>query len=49
MLNITTAMYSYEGYGHIIILLLLAGVIFLIYRYFTERHKEDEKHRQADF
>jgi Ca2+/Na+ antiporter len=47
-MNIITAMYSYQSYGHIILLLLIAGVIFLIYRYFTERRKEDETHSHQD-
>lgn len=48
MLNNTTAMYSYESYGHIMLLLLLAGIVFLIYRYFTERRKKDETHSHQD-
>ncbi|HEX3010401.1 MAG TPA: hypothetical protein VHO90_22605 [Bacteroidales bacterium] len=42
-------MYSYESYWHIIILLILIGVVFMIYRYFTEKHKEDENRPHPDY
>lgn len=35
-------MYSFEGYGHIILLLFIIGVILTLYFYFSERHKKDE-------
>lgn len=41
-------MYSYEDYGHIVMLLLIAGVILMIYRYFNSRDEKDEEHSHPD-
>jgi hypothetical protein len=41
-------MYSYEDFGHIVMLLLVAGVILMIYRYFASSRGEDEEHSHPD-